>query len=108
MGVGFERFEDPFDARRDLLEGVIVDVVGRVGWSNRGCDSLAFLGKCNMFLGDLGDLYSMSPAPSEPFASTGHPSLPSPLERAAFACSNGPNPSQLQPLHQTPLSHSRH
>lgn len=27
MGGGFKRFEDPFDARRDLLEGVIVDVV---------------------------------------------------------------------------------
>ena len=27
MGAGFERFGVPFDARRDLLEGVIVDVV---------------------------------------------------------------------------------
>jgi hypothetical protein len=49
MGVGFERFEDPFDAMRDLLVGVIVDVVGRVGWSNRGCDSIAFLGLSHMF-----------------------------------------------------------
>lgn len=27
MGAGFERFAGPFEARRDLLEGVIVDVV---------------------------------------------------------------------------------
>ena len=52
MGGGFKRFEDPFDARRDLLEGVIVDVVdelaGQTSINAVAATLLPFLGRSHM------------------------------------------------------------
>ncbi len=42
MGTGFGRFEVPFDAGRDLLGGVIVDVVDEVAGIISGYPGMPF------------------------------------------------------------------
>jgi hypothetical protein len=48
MGAGFERFAGPFDARRDLLEGVIVDVVDELAGQSE-INAAACLSRSMMF-----------------------------------------------------------
>lgn len=60
MGAGFGRFEDPFDARRDLLEGVIVDVVDELARRTPRLRLCCLSGSIAYdVLGDLGDSMSL-------------------------------------------------